>query len=366
VEAATIEQEPAPPPPAPPAPNGRVRTAGILIVTSVAACFALYFGRAFFVPIVFAILFNALLRPLVRGLEKMRLPTPAGAAIVTLGLLLAVTVLGFALAGPVNRWIKDAPQQLGTAESKLKRLLKPMQQVSDVVKQVEQATKTPSSGPAPAPVPEPAGLAANLLGNTWAFFTGAVEVIVLLYLLLAAGDLFVTKLLKVIPYWPDKKAAAQVVHESQSVVMRYMVVNAFINAGQGVVVGLVLWWLGIPSPVLWAFLTFVLEFVPYLGAAIMITMLSVVAFAPFEDVSRILMVPGSYLLITTLQNNIISPYAYGQHLKLNPVAVLIGVLFWWFLWGIPGAFLAVPIIAACKIAAEQTQTLKPVGEFLGD
>jgi predicted PurR-regulated permease PerM len=299
-------------------------------------------------------------------MEKMRLPTPAGAAIVTLGLLLVLAALGFALAGPANQWIREAPRQLGKAEEKVKRLLKPMQQVTDVVKQVEQATKTPSSGPAPAPVPEPAGLAANLPGNTWAVFTGTVEVIILLYLLLASGDLFVIKLLKVIPYWPDKKAASQVVHESQSVVMRYMVVNAFINAGQGLLVGLVLWWLGMPSPVLWAFLTFVLEFVPYLGAAIMITMLCVVSFATFEEISRVLMVPGSYLLITTLQNNVISPYAYGQHLKLNPVAVLIGVLFWWFLWGIPGAFLAVPIIAACKIAADRTKTLKAVGEFLGD
>ncbi|HEY7118276.1 MAG TPA: AI-2E family transporter, partial [Tepidisphaeraceae bacterium] len=92
----------------------------------------------------------------------------------------------------------------------------------------------------------------------------------------------------------------------------------------------------------------------------------VIAFATFDSMGHILAVPGSYLVITTLQNNVVSPYAYGQHLKLNPVAVLIGVLLWWFLWGTPGAFLAVPIIATVKIIADHTDTLKPVGEFLGE
>jgi predicted PurR-regulated permease PerM len=98
----------------------------------------------------------------------------------------------------------------------------------------------------------------------------------------------------------------------------------------------------------------------------MITMLAVTAFATFDGLGHILAVPGSYLIITTLQNNIVSPLAYGDRLKLNPVAVLVGVLFWWFVWGIPGAFLAVPIVATVKIVADRSESLKPVGEFLGE
>ena len=101
-----------------------------------------------------------------------------------------------------------------------------------------------------------------------------------------------------------------------------------------------------------------------LGA--MILMLSVIAFATFDHVGHAFAVPGSYLLITTLQNNIASPIAYGRRLKLNPVAVLVGVLLWWFLWGIPGAFLAVPIIATMKIVSDRSDAMKPIGEFLGD
>jgi predicted PurR-regulated permease PerM len=209
-------------------------------------------------------------------------------------------------------------------------------------------------------------LAARLLDNSTKVLTSVVEVLLLLYLLLASGDLFVKKLIKIIPLWQDKRAAETVVEESQRVVMRYLLVTLCINIGQGILVGLVMWWLKMPSPVLWGLGTLVLEFIPYLGATVMIALLSVIAFATFENVGHMLAVPGSYLVITTLQNNVVSPLLYGQHLKLNPVAVLVGVLLWWFLWGIAGAFLAVPIIATVKIIADHVDTLKPVGEFLGE
>jgi predicted PurR-regulated permease PerM len=98
----------------------------------------------------------------------------------------------------------------------------------------------------------------------------------------------------------------------------------------------------------------------------MIVLLSVVAFATFDSLGRNLAVPGSYLLVTTLQNNIVSPLAYGDRLKLNPVAVLLGVVFWWYVWGTPGAFLAVPLIATIKIVTCRIDRFAPVGEFLSE
>jgi predicted PurR-regulated permease PerM len=98
----------------------------------------------------------------------------------------------------------------------------------------------------------------------------------------------------------------------------------------------------------------------------MLALLSVVALVTFDSVGHILLVPGSYLLITNLQNNLVSPIAYGSRLKLNPAAVLVGVAFWFFVWGIPGAFLAVPIVATMKIACDRIDGLKPIGAFLGD
>jgi predicted PurR-regulated permease PerM len=113
-------------------------------------------------------------------------------------------------------------------------------------------------------------------------------------------------------------------------------------------------------------MTVLLEFVPYLGGAFMVLVLSLVGLATFDAVGHALLAPGAYLLITTLQNNLVSPILYGRRLKLNPVAVLASVMVWWFLWGVPGAFLAVPIIATAKVLADRVEGLHAIGEFLGD
>jgi predicted PurR-regulated permease PerM len=139
-----------------------------------------------------------------------------------------------------------------------------------------------------------------------------------------------------------------------------------INVGQGGVVGLALWGLGMPYPWLWGGLTVLLEFIPYLGAVGMIVLLTATAFSQFDALGRILLVPGTYLVITSLQNNLVSPLVYGQRLKLNPVAVLIGVVFWWLLWGVAGAFLAVPFFATLKILADHVESLTPIATFLGE
>jgi predicted PurR-regulated permease PerM len=81
---------------------------------------------------------------------------------------------------------------------------------------------------------------------------------------------------------------------------------------------------------------------------------------------NVLLAPGIYLVITTLQNNVVSPFVYGGRLKLSALAVMINVLFWWFVWGIPGVFLAIPITATLKVLGDQVPRLKPLGELLGE
>src|SRR5206468_644313 len=139
-------------------------------------------------------------------------------------------------------------------------------------------------------------------------------VLMLLFLLLASGDQLLVKLGRILPGARDKQTASDVVCEAEAVVLRYLVVTALINLGQGALIVLIMRWLGMPTPILWGVFTFVLEFVPYLGALAMIAMLSVSALTTFDSIGHILAAPLSYLVITTLQNNLISPYAYGQRL----------------------------------------------------
>jgi len=348
----------------------KARTVGIWIIAVVAICTALFFAREILSPIAFAFLFSVVLRPPVRWLEKARLPTWVGASIITLATIGVMVLVIFLLSAPLQKWMEQAPKSISAAEQRLALLRNRFEKVSEVADKIEHAAQGPTTGPAaqtPAP-PQPAGsgLMVRLFGGTTRALSGIVEVLLLLLLLLASGDLFYQKLLKILPFREDKRIAGTAVTEVQDVIRRYLLVTAIINLGQGTIVALVFWWLKMPSPILWGVFTFVLEFIPYLGAALMIVMISLVSFATFQRLGSILAPPAAYLIITTLQNNVVSPIAYGNKLKLNPVAVLIGVMVWWFLWGIPGAFLAVPIIATIKIIADRTQGLNALGEFLGE
>lgn len=339
---------------------------GVGILATVALCAGFYLARDFFIPVVFAILLEAIFRPVVKGLEKWRVPPTLGAAIVVLGLIVIFTIIGLSIAGPLQGWVSKVPEQFSAARGKIEGIRKSFEQVTHLANELEHAARGPTTAPSPAPAADGGGLVFRFVGGSFQILARLLEILLLLFLLLASGDLFMQKLVKIIPLWQDKKAAVQIVSESQSIVMGYILINAMVMAGQGVVVWLVLWALGMPVPWLWGIFTFVLELIPYLGAVTMIILLTIASFATFNGMGHILLIPASYMVITVVQSSVVSPYVYGKRLRLNPVAVFVGVMFWFLLWGVPGAYLAVPIIATLKILADRSETFKAIGEFLGE
>jgi len=361
--------------------NGRdapFTTKLIAVVLSVAA---LALGRAFFIPLALAVCFQALLTPVVRVLGRLRLPAPAGAAIVVVGALAVLGVGGWALSGPVSAWVDKAPSNIATARAKLRKLGRPLDRMTAAASGtpvVTPRTAPPAAAPnapPPPPAPPPAQVApspavpslfAQLLGHATTFVAGLLQVIVLVYLMLAAGNMLFRKLVKLLPAPDHLRTATDILNQTESIVANYLAVTALINVGQGIAVGLAMWAIGMPDPFIWGLMTFVLEFIPYLGGAINVGLLLISGLSVFSGLGQVLLAPAIYLVITTLQNNVVSPYAYGNRLKLNPLAVMIFVLFWWLIWGIPGAFLAIPIAATLKVLGDQVPGLAPLGELLGE
>jgi len=382
-----------------PADARPTRSAGIVVLATLAAIAALYVGRELLIPIALAALFTSLLRPLVRPFERAGLSAPVGSTVVMIVLLGALGIGASSLAGPVRQWIAEAPATFGKAQERLQSLRRPLQTITSAAERLERGMAGErAAGGSPARAAEPtargearasddtsaagrteggasaspgepggvAAVAARVFGTTTAVLAGIVEVILLTFLLLASGDAFLNKLLHVLPLRRDKREAVEIAHETEEAVSRYLIATAVINIGQGVLVGLAMALLHLPNPMLWGVLTFFFEFIPYLGGASMLILLALVGLATYDSVGRAVLPPAVYLAITTLQNNLVSPVAYGRRLRLNPVAVFVGVLFWYYLWGVPGAFLAVPIIAALKIVGDHVESLSPVAEFLGE
>jgi predicted PurR-regulated permease PerM len=207
------------------------------------------------------------------------------------------------------------------------------------------------------------------VGRVFATTTGILstllQTLVIVFLVLATDNLLTRKIALVLPK-PARGTPEDAVDEAESVVRRYLVVTALLAGGQGIVIALIFMVLGMPSPMLWGVLTFVFECLPYIGALFMVAAVTVTAFASFDGVGQILLPPLAYITISTIQNNLISPFAYGSGLRLNPLAVLIIVLIGWFLWGVAGAFVAVPLLAAVKIFAERLDRQSRLAALLAE
>jgi predicted PurR-regulated permease PerM len=280
-------------------------------------------------------------------------------------MLLVLAAAAYSLTDPVQSWLRKAPVTLAETREELRKLRRPVEQVSRTAEQVEEATKAPAASSTTEVVVKGPSLSERLFGTTQSIVTVAIEVGILLYFLLAAGDLFLQKLIKVLPQLKDKKRAVSIARETEASVSAYLFTMTLLNIGEGVVVAIAMALLGVPNPVLWGVLAVVLEYVPYIGAFVLAGILTLVGLSTFDEPIRALMVPGAYVVINFIQGNFLTPLILGRRLTLNPVAIFVGLVFFWWIWGVPGAFLAVPILATFKIFCDHIETLQPIGEFLG-
>jgi predicted PurR-regulated permease PerM len=335
------------------------------VLTVLALLYTLYIAREFLIPIVFALLFNFLLSPVIRLLGRLRLKPPLGAAIVVLVLIAAIGDGAYQLSGPAQEWAAIAPQSFSKAQIKLRKVIRPFSQVS---KNVQQAADSLGATPGKARsvvVDSGESVSSRLFGTTQRLLAGMVEVFILLYFLLAGGDLFLQKLIKVLPHFSDKVKAVEIARAVETAVSAYLTTTFLVNVTEGAIVAVVLKVLGMPNVLLWGALVACLEFVPYLGALTAVMVLGLAGLSTFPDVGHAMLIPGSFLAINLIQANLATPLLLGHRLTLNPVAIFIGLSFFFWIWGVPGAFLAVPLLATFKIFCDHITSLAAIGEFLG-
>jgi predicted PurR-regulated permease PerM len=342
-----------------------IRSIALTGLFVLASFYTLYFGRAFFLPIVLALLLSFLLSPVVRGLKKLHIPEAVGAALAIFSLLGLLVLGAVELATPAYEWMGQAPQSLRKIESKVRDLKKPVQTVSKATEQVEKIAKVSGQDSAPRVQVTTESLGSRVLSKTTDLVSSAVVMFILLYFLLASGDLFLRKLIKVTPNLADKKRAVDIARQVETEVSAYLATITLIN----IVLGLAVWGalalIGVPNPLLWGVLATFANYIPYLGPILMVSVLAMVGLLAFPDFPHALLPPGAFLVLHGLETFLITPMILGRRLTLNPVMIFLGLTFWGWMWGIAGAILAVPIMVVFKIFCDHVEALAPVGEFLG-
>lgn len=330
-----------------------------------AVLYTCYFARALLLPIVLALLFALLLSPVVRVLRRFRLPEPAGAAIVMVCLLGGIGGGFYTLTDPATEWLAKMPGSLRTVESKLRKLKQPVADVQRAAERLEAIAQMAVPGNVREVVLQRPGLRDLLAARTPYVLAGALSTVVLLYFLLASGDLFLRKVIRILPGLRNKIQAVEVGRTIQQEIGRYFFTVSLINAALGVVTAVALYFLGMPNPLLWGAVVMLLNFIPYLGPTMSLLILTVAAILAFDDMSRAWAVPAVFLALVILEGQLIQPIVVGRRLSLNPVMVFLAFLVLGWLWGVAGMFIAVPILVTLKVFCDHVERFAPIGEFLG-
>jgi predicted PurR-regulated permease PerM len=321
-------------------------------------------ASTFLIPLTLAILLNFVFASTIRALGRLRVPAPLGAALVLGCLIGAVTFGIYQLAVPARNWLTKLPETARDIEYKLKDVKQSMRAMTKAGQEVDRLTHMEDGEKTQKVEVRKPTLGETLLEPTQDFVISAGTVLILLFFLLASGDLFLRKLVAVLPRFEDKKAAVEITRQIEHDISGYLFSISMINVIFGAAIGVAMFFLGMPNPLLWGVMAGLLHFVPFLGAMVGIGVVTLVAAVTLEGLGAILLVPATYLALNLLEEYVAVPFVVGRRLLLNPVVLFIWLIFWGWLWGVPGALMAVPLLAIVKIICDHVQPLAPLAEFM--
>ena len=364
------------------APGGYARTWPLALLAVLASIWMLHWAREVCIPIMLGVLISYALSPVVNRLQKWRIPRAVGAALLLLGMLGGIGALSWSLideAAAVIETLPDAAEnfrrtlrrEVVTSTSAIDRMQQAANQLERAANESGSQASTAPRGVTRVQVERPRlnvqdFLRTGTLGAV-ALAGQTTVVLFLVYFLLAAGDTFRRKVVKIAgPTLSSKKVTLQVLEDITGQIQRYLLVQLVTSVLVGVATWLAFLWIGLDHPAIWGIAAGVFNTIPYLGPVVVTGGTALVAFLQFGSLGMGFTVGAIALLITSLEGYLLTPWLTGRASRMNPVAVFVGVLFWGWLWGVWGLLLGVPVIMVIKAVCDRVEDLQPVGELLGE
>lgn len=341
----------------------------LVVLSTLAILVVCYFGRDIIAPVLFALLTSLLFSPLVGLIERLRAPRMLASGVtVVLAIGLAVGTIA-ALAQPARDWLGKAPTVVESLAQKVRELKKPVQQAEKATESLSNLGQSgaPPNPPQPVVIKDQGSMLWGILTGTPRVLEMIAAVVLLLFFFLSSGDNFLRRLVEIAPGLTEKRIVVSIAREIEHEMSRYLLTVTLINFGLGVATTIALMLLQLPNALLWGAMVFVLNFAPYVGAAISTGVLALVAVTTFDgDLGRALAIPGVFLALAFAEGQLITPTVLGRRLAVNPVVVFIWLMLWGWLWGIIGVLLAGPMLACFRIICQHTQALRPIYVLIGE
>lgn len=353
---------------------------GLISLAVVIIVAALSLAQGFFIPVVVSLVLALALARIVRRLERI-MPRWVASAGVVLTLIAGLGSLTYTLSDEAAAAIAELPTATRTLRQAFRAFVNqrqgPLSQLQRAIDELERAatesTQRPAtpSGVMPVQVVEPPLALGNVfwLGSQGVLWVGAqlTLVLFLVYFLLAYGDLFKRKLIRLSgDTLSERRVTVQLIDEIGDSVAKTLSHITITSIVVGVATAICLYMLGVNYAGLWGIAAGLFNFIPYVGPLVIAFGLFLSGLVQFGDLNMAAVVAGVSVAITSIEGFLFTPIVFGRAARVNPVAVFIGFLFWGWLWGLWGMLLALPLLLIMRAIADKVEELAPLAELLSD
>lgn len=359
-----------------------VRNGWLVLLSALAALYALHWATPVLIPVLLGVMISYALTPVVNAMERWHIHRALGSAVVVIGLIAGSGWLVYSLADETAAIIETLPdaaqkfrQALRAERAAGPSAIEKVQKAATEIEKAASETAAPDSA-APRGVTRVQIEKPKLNVHAWlwsgtmgalTFFGQLVTVLFFAYFLMAAGDKFRRKLMRITgARLSEKKVTLEMLDEISGQIQRYLLVQLSTSVLVGVASWLAFSAIGLENAAVWGIAAGVLNSVPYFGPVIVSCGIALVAFVQFGTFAMALWASGIALVITSIEGYVLTPWLIGRTARINAVVVFACVIVGGWLWGPWGLLLAVPVVMMIKAVCDRVEHFKPVGELLGD
>lgn len=346
--------------------SGRAANWAVIGIFLILAFAAIAAGRDFLMPVTLAGLLFFVFTPLRRLARRRGVPDWLTATVVSLGLVVAVALIAFGASGPINQAAHNLPTISVKLEQKFREVRESIEELQKAAEKIDEVQNGVSDEATPTIKIEQEGDSTleSLVKFTPAIAGQVIFTLFLLFFMLASGDLLYLKIVQSFDSMAEKRSAYLALRQIEDSLGNYLGAITIINAGLGLAIGLAMFAWGMPGAVLFGLGAFVLNYIPYLGAITGITLSGVVALVIMPGIFWPMMVAASYMLLTAIEGQVITPYFVSRRLQMNTVVVFLAVALWAWLWSVIGMIIAVPVLVVLRVLADYVPGWEKFGNFL--
>jgi predicted PurR-regulated permease PerM len=343
--------------PARPRPRASV---ALMVLATLAVGYTLWAAQDLVLPVLLAIFFALVGNPILRLLQRLWVPRFVGAILILSLGMFATVQLGRQLVVPAAEWVRQVPGQVRDLAPKLRSLVKPVREANKAAENIARAAGGENTATPVQVVKTEVNDPYKALTSTPKLLTSVLAVLLLTFFFMVYGQSLQRNAIALLPGRQQKRLTVEILQSIEHEISRYVLTISIINVVFGLVFAAVLTYLQVPvdEALLWGTMAALLNFAPYVGPLIGIAIMLVMGFVAFHDPLHSLLPAGIYLLLHTLEGQLITPIILGRRMALSPLILILGLMVFGSMWGIIGLLLAVPLLVCVKLVLAKVEGME--------